>query len=157
MPSAPTSAAESTAAADIPANAQSFARHLRAANKSTSTTKAYLDAVTRLDAFLEAHGMPQAVANVRREHVEAFVEDQLARLRPASAANRYRSLQQFFRWLVDEGEVRESPMARMKPPTVPEAPPPVIREDEVKRLLATCDGTGFVERRDKAIILLLWD
>ena len=98
MTSAPTGAAESTAAGDIPANAQSFARHLRAANKSPNTTKAYLDAVARLDAFLEARGMPRAVAAIHREHVEAFVEDQLARLKPASAANRYRSLQQFFRW-----------------------------------------------------------
>ncbi len=74
---------------------------------------------------------------------EAFIEDQLARLKPAIAANRYRSLQQFFRWLVDEGELKESPMARMKPPTVPETPPPVIHDDAVKRLLATTEGTGF--------------
>lgn len=58
--------------------------------------------------------MPRAVAAIHREHVEAFVEDQLARLKPASAANRYRSLQQFFRWLVDEGEIKESPMARVR-------------------------------------------
>ncbi len=48
-------------------------------------------------------------------------------------------------------------MARMKPPTVPETPPPVIREDEIRKLLAVCERTGFDERRDKAIILLLWD
>ena len=135
MTSAPTSGAESTAASDIPANALSFARHLRAANKSPNTIKAYLDAVTRLDGFLEGCGMPRTVATIHREHVEAFFEDQLARLKPTSAANRYRSLQQFFRWLVDEGELRESPMARMKPPTVPETPPDVVREDQVKRLL----------------------
>lgn len=157
MPSAPISDRESTAAPDIPANAQSFARHLRAANKSPNTTKAYLDAVSRLDAFLEAHGMPQAVANVRREHVEAFIEDQLARLKPASAANRYRSLQQFFRWLVDEGEVRESPMARMKPPTIPETPPDVLREEQLKKLVEATAGQGFDERRDRAILLLLID
>ncbi len=46
--------------------------------------------------------MPRTVATIHREHVEAFIEDQLARLRPASAANRYRSIQQFWRWLVDE-------------------------------------------------------
>jgi site-specific recombinase XerD len=94
---APTSGAESTPASDVPANAQSFARHLRAANKSPDTIKAYLDAVARLDAFLEGRGMPRAVTAIPREHVEAFVEDQLARLKPASAANRYRSLLQFFR------------------------------------------------------------
>src|SRR5262245_38776728 len=100
--------AESTARGDIPANARSFGRSLRAANKSPNTIKAYLEAVTQLDAFLADRGMPQRVAAIRREHVESFIEDQLARLRPASAANRYRSLQQFFRWLVDEGEIEAS-------------------------------------------------
>lgn len=157
MKQAPTSAAESTSVGDIPANAQSFARHLRAANKSPNTIKAYLDAVRRLDAFLDAHGMPRAVATIHREHVEAFIEDQLVRLKPASAANRYRSLQQFFRWLVDEGEVRESPMARMKPPTIPETPPDVLRPEALKKLVDATAGQGFDERRDRAIILLLID
>src|SRR5688500_10514889 len=157
MPSAPTSAAESTPGTDIAANARSFARHLRAGNKAPNTIKAYMDAVDRLDGFLEAHGVPQKVAAIHREHVEAFVEDQLARLKPASAANRYRSLQQFFRWLVDEGEIRESPMARMKPPTIPETPPDVLRPEVLTKLVNATAGQGFDERRDRAILMLLID
>ena len=157
MSRAPTSAPNSSAASDIGANAASFRRHLRAANRAPATQHAYLDAVARLDAFLEARGMPRAVAAIRREHVEAFVEDQLARLKPASAANRYRSLQQFFRWLVDEGEVRESPMARMRPPTIPDAPPDVLTEDHLRRLVAATAGQGFEDRRDRAIVLLFID
>ncbi len=152
-----TSAPDSTAAADIAANGQSFARSLRAANKAQATILSYMDAVARLDAFLADRGMPRAVANIHREHVESFIEDQLARLKPASAANRFRSLQQFFKWLAEEGEVRESPMARMKPPTIPETPPPILRDDQLKKLLDACAGPGFDERRDRAIILLLID
>jgi site-specific recombinase XerD len=158
MPStAPTSAGESSATVDIEVNAASFARHQRAGNRRPNTSKAYQAAAAQLDAFLAARGMPRAVAAIHREHVEAFVEDQLARLKPASAANRYRSLQQFFRWLAEEGEVRETPMARMHPPTVPETPPPVLQDDQLKRLLAVCGGSGFDERRDAAITLLLID
>jgi site-specific recombinase XerD len=157
MPQAPTSAPESTAERDVTANGRLFARHLRAGNRSPNTIKSYLEAVTQFDAFLAAHGMPQMVATVHREHVEAFIEDQLARLKPASAANRYRSLQQYFKWLADEGELRESPMARMKPPTIPETPPPVLRDDQIKKLYAACAGTSFDDRRDLAIIRLLVD
>jgi site-specific recombinase XerD len=157
MTKAPTSAADDTASGDIATNAASFSRSLRAGNRSAMTIKSYLEAVRQLDALLADRGMPRDVANIRREHVEAFIDDQLTRLKPASAANRYRSLQQFFKWLVDEGEVRESPMVRMKPPTVPETPPPVLREDDIKRLLATTTGQDFDDRRDKAIILLLVD
>ncbi len=42
-------------------------------------------------------------------------------------ANRYRSLQQVFRWLAAEDEIRDSPMASMRSPAVPDEPPPVLR------------------------------
>lgn len=158
MPSkAPASSRQSTPTADIDANAASFGRHLVARNKAPATIHSYLDAVTRLDAFLADRGMPRAVAGIHREHVEAFIADQLERLKPASAGNRFRSLQQFFRWLVDEGEIRESPMSRMRPPTIPETPPPILRDDELDRLLATTRGKDFEDRRDRAIIRLLVD
>lgn len=157
MHQAPTSGAHGTAAGDIAANATSFARHLRAANKSPMTIKSYMEAVRQFDDFLADRGMPRTVATIHREHVESFIEDQLTRLKPASAANRYRSLQQFFKWLAEEGEIQESPMVRMKPPTIPETPPDVLREDQLKKLLAACAGTDFDDRRDLAIIMLLID
>lgn len=157
MAKAPAGVAEDTASPDVIPNLASFGRHLRAGNRSPMTIKAYSEAVRQFDAFLAARGMPQAVANIRREHVEAFIEDQLARLRPASAANRYRSLQQFFRWLVDEGELRDTPMARMHPPTIPDAPPEILREDDQAALLKATAGTTFDDRRDRAMIRLLLD
>jgi site-specific recombinase XerD len=116
-----------------------------------------MTATEQLDVFLAAQGMPRTVAAIHREHIEAYIDDLLGRLRPASAANRYRSLQQFFRWLVDEGEIGESPMARMRPPTIPETPPPVLTDDQLTRLLKACAGTGFEDRRDTAILRLLID
>ena len=46
-------------------------------------------------------------------------------------------------------------MARVRPPAVPDHPPPVLRAEELERLLAACAGTSFEERRDTAIIRLL--
>jgi hypothetical protein len=45
-----------------------------------------------------------------------FMADLLARRKPATASNPYRSLQAFFRWPVEEGEVTESPMRNMHAP-----------------------------------------
>jgi site-specific recombinase XerD len=101
--------------------------------------------------------MPRTVAAIHREHVESFIDDQLSRLRPASAANRYRSLQQFFRWLVDEGEIKESPMAKMRPPHIPEEPPAVLRDEHVAALHKATAGTDFDDRRDRAILSMLLD
>jgi site-specific recombinase XerD len=139
----------------------SFERHLRAENKSPSTVETYLRAVGNLRDFVTREGMPDTVRNVTREHVETFIVDLQAKgAKPATVANRYRSLQQFFRWAVDIGEIRESPMARMKPPAIPETPPPVLREDQIKSLLKACSPTGpsdFDGYRDTAIVRLLMD
>ena len=135
----------------------SFERSLRAANKSPKTVKGYADAARQLAKFLRDQGMPTAAPKVRREHIEAFMEELLAKWQPATANNRYRALAQLFRWLEAEGEIRQSPMTRMSPPKVPETPVPVIGEEELRSLLKACAGTGYEARRDTAIIRLLID
>jgi site-specific recombinase XerD len=101
--------------------------------------------------------MPTDAGTVAREHVEAYLTDLIERLSPATAAEHYRSLQQLFRWLVEDGEIPRSPMERMSPPTVPEQPVPVITTEELARLLAVCAGNTFEKRRDTAIIRLFLD
>ena len=101
--------------------------------------------------------MPTKVANITGEHVGAFIADLLDRHSPATAATRYRSLQQFFRWLVEDGEVTESPMRNMHPPKVPEPTTPVLSESDLRALLATCKGSEFEDRRDYAILLTFID
>jgi site-specific recombinase XerD len=59
--------------------------------------------------FLEARDVE--LEQARREDIEAFIADQLARWKPATAANRYRSLRVFYSWLETEGEIPVSPMA----------------------------------------------
>jgi site-specific recombinase XerC len=48
-------------------------------------------------------------------------------------------------------------MTRMKPPAVPEVPPPILSDDDLRRLLAVCRGPDFEARRDAALIRLLID
>jgi len=98
--------------------------------------------------------MPTDVAAITREHVEAFITDQLARLAPASAANRYSSLRPFFNWLVEEGEIKVSPMARMRKPKVPEHAPPILTDAELTAILRACEGPSFDDRRDAALVRL---
>lgn len=156
MVQAPTGTAQSIAG-DLEFHAQGFELTLDSQGKSANTIKSYLEAVEQFAAFLEAKGMPLSAASLTREHVESFIVDQRQRHKPATAANRYRSLQQFFNWLVEHGEIKVSPMAKMKPPKVPVVPPPVLRDEQMQALLKACAGPGFDERRDKAMILVLYD
>lgn len=145
-------------AGDLDVLTASWLRHLRAKNLSPTTIRSYELAARQLREFLAVQGMPTEAPKIRREHVEAFIEDVLTHRRPATAANRYRSLQQLFGWLVDEGEIQRSPMERMSPPRVPEDPIPVLPERDLKAVLKTCEGKrDFISRRDTAILRVLVD
>ncbi len=135
----------------------SFRRTLLAENKSPRTIQTYEEALGQFIDFLKAQGMPKGMGRIRREHVEMFIVDLLARWKPATANNRYRALQAFFKWATEEGEIKESPMLHMKPPQIPEDPPDLITVEKIKRLLKLCEGGRLEPRRDKAIIMLFFD
>ena len=136
----------------------SYLRGLQAQNKSPKTIKSYMGSLNLLQVFLSEQGMPQQVSYIHREHVESFINHLLSNWKPATANNRYRGLQSFFKWALEEGEVKTSPMANMKPPRIPENPPLVLREDGLKRLLATCEHSqDFESRRDAALIRVFID
>jgi site-specific recombinase XerD len=143
--------------AGILVNVPPFRRYLRAKNRAPKTVQTYVEAVERFGAFLADRGMPRTAEGITREHVEAFIGHLLDTAKPATAANRYRSLQAFFKYLVEDGEIRESPMARMSPPKLPDQPPPVLREDDLRRLVQACEGGDFEARRDAAVIRLMAD
>jgi site-specific recombinase XerD len=136
----------------------SFERSLRAANKAPKTIDTYSEAARQLLAFLREQGMPTEVAKINREHVESFIEQLVATKSPATANNRYRSLTSLFAFLVDFGEITVSPMAKMKPPRMPEQPAPVLSDRQIKALLATCEGSKALEDlRDLAVLRLFID
>lgn len=153
-----TGAAHLTVPTSLAATTASYLRFLRAANLSPATIKTYAEAVRVFADFLADRQLPANIEAIQREHIEAFVTDQLERWRPATAANRYRGLQRFFGWLIEEGELEQNPMARVPPPRVPEDPPPVLSDDDLRRLLGTCErGRGLDHVRDHAILRILID
>ena len=132
-------------------------RTLAAENKTPATLDTYLRTVRLFAQFLEAQGMPRNIEAVRREHCEAFVQDQLDRRSASTANTRYRCLQRFFGWAEDEGEIEISPMRRIRPPKFEERVPNVPEVDDLRRLLEAFRGRAFAARRDLAILLRLID
>jgi site-specific recombinase XerD len=148
----------STAPGELGELLNSWRRHLRAQRISPATISTYSTAVGQLGAFLEKQGMPTAPGAIHREHVEAFITSVLEKWKPATAHNRYRGCHAFFVWLLEEGEIHASPMERMKPPRLPEEPPPVLREAELRAILAACErDRTFAGRRDEAILRVFMD
>lgn len=135
---------------------ESYALHLEA-TRSPKTRDLYLGALDRLLGFLRERGMPTTARAVRREHVEAYFADRRESVAAATLSLEFRALQQFWKWALEEDEVDRDPMAKMKPPRVPERPVPVVTPEQLRALLRVVEGRDFASRRDRAAILLLYD
>lgn len=147
----------------------SWLRSLRSRNTSPKTQVLYDRAVTQFCAYLAAAWPKVTPEQVTREHVESFLETYAAGTAsgdlpgydggrsPSTVSLTYRALQQWFAWQVIEGEVDADPTAKMQAPMVPEKPIPILSDDQLRALLASCDGRRLVDRRDTALFRLLID
>ena len=129
---------------------------LSARNVSASTISVYRKSAELLVAHLAEPGIT-APEQVEKRHVEEFIAHLAATRSAATASVRYRALQQWFAWMADEDEIPADPMARMRPPIVPEKPVPVLEPAQVHALLAACEGKDFADRRDAALVHLFLD
>lgn len=132
---------------------RSWTRSLRARNRSQSTIDSYLKAARQVADYARANGHTE----LSRQVIEEYLGDMQTRVKPATVAQRYRSLQQFTKWLVAEEELAADPMGSMIAPSVPQAPVPVLTPDQLRALLKACEGKDFVSRRDAAVLWLFID
>ncbi|GII79084.1 hypothetical protein Sru01_40660 [Sphaerisporangium rufum] len=148
---------------------------LASARKSPGTIESYLHTASLFLQYLEVHGLPEQVGKISARHVRGFLAGRLngcwlddRRTRPCPCGQtrsrsagdthkHFRNLRVLFNWLVAEGELAASPMANVQPPAVTADPIEPLSDDELARMLKTCSGTSFVDRRDTAIIRVLLD
>ncbi|WP_235014291.1 tyrosine-type recombinase/integrase [Parafrankia sp. Ea1.12] len=136
----------------------SWLRSLRAANKSDQTCRTYIESSAQFDEFLDAAGTLRHIGEVTRADVENWLVSLHGRgLAASTVNNRYRSLQQFFAWCLDEEEIDRSPMERTKAPIIPEQPVPVLDEEALRLFLKSLGGKSFLDRRDNAAVRLFLD
>ncbi|MGH3862107.1 tyrosine-type recombinase/integrase [Actinokineospora sp.] len=137
--------------------AQEWRRSLEADNKSTNTIRIYLHAVRLLGDWANARDEEHGPLEIPTSELRVYMAELIDRSSAGNAHNNFRCLRTFFNWLVDEEELDRSPMDRMKPPQVEEVPVPIITYDQCATLLETCKGKTFADRRDTAIIRVLFD
>lgn len=97
------------------------------------------------------------VADLSPETLRRYCVDMLARLKDSTAATRFVIVRQFVRFLVAEGLLDQDPTASLKAPRVAEQPVALVSDQQLRALLKTCSGTTYPERRDLAMLRLLFD
>jgi site-specific recombinase XerD len=132
----------------------SFCLALDAEGKSPKTIDNYRRAVL---AFADWLTEADDIEAVTADDVRAFLVSMRGRVAPSTEYRNYSGLRQFFKWCVAEGEIEASPLANIRPPSVPEPVTKMLTAEQMKALLADCTGKDFTSRRDRAIVMLLAD
>jgi integrase/recombinase XerD len=131
---------------------------LEAAAKSPRTIRSYTDSVRALHAFLTCHSMPADTEGVDASHIRGFLLAEEHRTSAASAAVHFRNLRVFFGWLAREEERSSTnPLDQVEGPKAPKKAKEFFTDDELARLLKTCEGGSFEDRRDTALMRVLMD
>jgi site-specific recombinase XerD len=120
----------------------------------------YLTEVARFARWLGDHGRPEAgpgdLVAVAKADVERWLADLAAQGRAKNTVrSRWVALRAFYGWCAEEGEVEENPLARVVVDRPDTPAPATLTDDELRRLLDACKGTGFDDRRDLALLRLL--
>ena len=138
-----------------------YIRHLAAERKSKMTMIAYRKAIVQFDHYLAEQGMPRDLGAIRREHVENFIIHLAdSDYQSSTVMNRFGGLRAFFNWCVEEEEIPDSPMRKMKTPKVTDRPPRVLSLDEMEAVLSTTRpraGRKYEDVRDEAILRVFAD
>jgi len=126
-------------------------------NLSSGTLRFYRDKLIAFTRWLTCAGLDElALTELTAQHLRNFLMDERKRTSPQQARHCYVSLRVFFGFLVDDGQLSSSPMAKVHPPKLPKKIMPSLTVEQVTALLATCDK-DFYGVRDRAILLLLLD
>ena len=123
---------------------------------SPRTIEDYGDKVGRFVTFCTSQGVKEP-DQVTPHHIRVFLLVLRERIQASSVHDYYGCINRFFNWLVSEGILPQSPMARMKPPRVPRQVIQPFSQDDIRRMMVVLADDGARGLRNKAIILTFLD
>lgn len=96
-------------------------------------------------------------SKLKSTHVRDYIDWLSARVQPSTVTAAQLGLRRFFRFLVDEQEIKSDPSAKIKLVRFKVEPQPTYSASEIAQLLRACDQTSANGVRDKAIVTVLFD
>jgi site-specific recombinase XerD len=139
---------------DLPDLLPSWELHLRAERKSAETVKSYGDGVRAFLNWCSQHGKP---AILDRRQIREFIDDLLTSgAKPATAVARHLALRRFSAWLTEEGEQDSDPLLGLRSPKLDKPVIEPLTDDQLRALLRACRGPDMRDKRDEALIRLMF-
>lgn len=130
---------------------------LRADGFSENSVKTYLAGVRNFAQWSAEHLPHAAPGDVGRDDIRNWMIKGRETKAQSTARLHFTVTRTFFEWLVDEEEIDDNPTEGLKTPARGDVQTPVLSMEQLKSLLATCEGKGFIQRRDNAIVRIFAD
>jgi integrase/recombinase XerC len=134
-----------------------FAAYL-AHNKGYSqhTVRNYLSDVRQFLVYLGEREQPCPADSADEYRIRGFLSSRFRQNRQASMARKLSALRCFYRFLLLEGKAAANPAALLAMPKREQMLPNFLSVDDVFRLLEAPGEDGFLPRRDRAMLELLY-
>lgn len=144
-------------ASPLDAALTAFLLDREAARCTVKTLEHYRYTAGGFVAWLRNRGVSD-VGGITPTHVRAYlVELQRRQLKDTTQHAHARGIKAWLNWLVNEGDLAESPMRRVSMPRLERRIPAPFAPDDVQRLLAVCDRATAIGARNYAAVLMLLD
>lgn len=146
-----------TQIAFLPDIADQLTASYRAAGRSERTIQSYVETLRLFSDYVIAKYGSDDPDDITTAIVEAYVGDQRLTRSPGTAKVRFSSLRACWRWMMKRGFATTDPFIGIPAPVVDQRVMNVLADEDVRAILATCDGPHLLDRRDRAILLVLAD
>ncbi len=119
-----------------------------------NTVASYSRDLVRFSSFLKDRNIPPV--DVSQGQITAYVQLLGKKLAARSVARNISALKTFYRFLVSEGRIKDSPARLLEAPRTPLRLPGVLSRDEIEQLLAQPDTNKASGKRDLAMLESLY-
>lgn len=134
---------------------ESWRISLVALNKAKSTVASYTKTARTFLHWCDDNSICEPMSTPAiRGFIAAVLEDGAE---STTARLRHYSLKAFSTWLLAEGEITTDPFSGLGPPRMDEKVVPSLSDDDISRLLGSCRGAKFTDRRDEAILKFMFE
>lgn len=132
-----------------------FINHLRIERGlSDNTISSYSRDLVKFVNYLNRKGI--SPENVRREDIGNYLGPLRKDLSARSIARNISAVRMFFKFLISEGKIKDSPARLLESIKLPVRLPEILNRDEVDLLLSQPDPANDLGQRDRAMLELLY-
>lgn len=136
---------------------ESFMLEQQAARHSPKTIEHYRYTAGSFVAWLKERGV-RDIGHITPDHIRAYSVSLIERgVKDTTQHAHMRGIKSWLKWLVEQGDLEASPMARVRMPKVAKRIPPPFSREDVAKLLAACNRKTELGARSYAICLTLLD